>query len=72
LALSSVRTQKRLSASLFDQRKLSIVGKQQPPKRLWKHQEETVEFTTIPQQESIPLVQTSSNPFASTGSLEVV
>jgi hypothetical protein len=60
MALASVRGQKRLGASLFDQRK---IGAQQKPRgrRSSDAEEEMIEFTRV-DQESVPLVDTSSNP----------
>jgi hypothetical protein len=60
MALTSVRRQKRIGASLFDQRK---IGAQQKPRerRSSDAEEEMVEFIRV-DQESVPLVDTSSNP----------
>lgn len=74
LAFASVRKQKRLSASLFDQRKQGINGTaatpQQPPRGRRdsnlvtpdsRESEEEIEFTPMTNQETIPLVRVDSN-----------
>lgn len=68
----SVRRQKRVSASLFEQRKLAAEAARQQAKKARRsseyvenNQDEEIEFTRIDQQqqdEMIPLVDTSSNP----------
>jgi hypothetical protein len=63
MALASVRRQKSFSASLFDQRK---IGEQQKPRGRRsssdaEEEEEMVEFNRV-DLESVPLVDTSSNP----------
>ena len=60
MAFMSVRKQKRVSASLFDQRKQTL--KQKKGRRGSDFfNEEEIEFTKI-DQESVPLVESSSNP----------
>jgi hypothetical protein len=60
LAIVQVRRQKVVSASLFELRKR---GAQQKPRyrRSSDAEEEQIEFSVI-EQETIPLVETSSNP----------
>lgn len=61
MALMSVKRQKRVSASLFDQRK----ERQQESKRRGRREsdiiQEDVELTRM-EQETVPLVESSSNP----------
>jgi hypothetical protein len=58
MAFASVKKQKRLSASLFDQRKrgVQLNGRHQRDTG-----EEVIEFSRI-EEESVPLVHSSSNP----------
>ena len=61
MAFVSVRRQKRLSASLFDQRKQ---GTQTRPRgrRDSDAMEVEIEFSKVDTQETVPLVDTSNNP----------
>jgi hypothetical protein len=65
LAFASVRRQKRLSASLFDQRKQGLAQQAKPPRGRRNsdvEEEEVIEFSSMTNQEMVPLVVTSSNP----------
>lgn len=61
MAFMSVRKQKRVSASLFDQRKQTLKQKKGRRGSDFFNEEEEIEFTKI-DQESVPLVESSSNP----------
>ena len=69
MAFMSVRRQKRNTASLFDQRKLAAEAARQQAKKakrgseyMENNQDEEIEFTRLDQEETVPLVDSSSNP----------
>lgn len=69
MAFMSVRRQQRANASLFDQRKLAAEAARLKAKRARRsseyvesHQDEEIEFTNTHLEETVPLVDTSSNP----------
>jgi len=68
MALISVRRLKRVTASLFDKRKMAAREESRKAKEkrrsseyVESHQDEEIEFSRI-DQETVPLVDTSSNP----------
>lgn len=65
----SVRRQQRATASLFDQRKLALEAARLQVKRnrrsseyVESHQDEEIEFTNARMEETVSLVDTSTNP----------
>jgi hypothetical protein len=58
MAVMSVRRQKRVNSSLFDQRKQAAQQKNKGKKH---NEEEEIEFTRL-DIESVPLIESSSNP----------